>query len=60
MVFQAAADLPHDAASNGIAEALQRLDDTIRQIRDTAFTTRDPELIPHPETMSGDATPRRT
>ncbi len=41
--LQAAADLPHDAASNGIAEALQHLDDTIRQIRDTAFTTRDPQ-----------------
>jgi len=40
--LQAAADLPHDAATNGIAEALQHLDDTIRQIRDTAFTTRGP------------------
>ena len=41
--LQAAADLPHDAASNGIAQALQHLDETIRQIRDTAFTTRDPQ-----------------
>ena len=38
--LQAAADLPRDTASKGIAEALQHLDDTIRQIRDIAFTTR--------------------
>ncbi|MGO8891990.1 MAG: hypothetical protein ACLQB1_20180 [Streptosporangiaceae bacterium] len=44
--LQAAADLPHDAASQGIAQALQHLDDTIRQIRDTAFTTRGPEIYP--------------
>ena len=48
--LQAAADLPHDAASKGIAEALQDLDDTIRQIRDTAFTTGGPQYLtyPHP------------
>ena len=51
--LQAAADLPHDAASNGIAEALQHLDDTIRQIRDTAFTTRDPETHPAPRNDAG-------
>ena len=56
---QAAADLPGGAASQGIAEALQHLDDTIRQIRDTAFTTCGRKLIPHPETMPGDATPER-
>ena len=43
--LQAAADLPHDAASKGIAEALQHLDDTIRQIRDTAFTIRGPQNL---------------
>ena len=37
--LQAAADLPHEAASKNVAEALQYLDDTIRQIRDAAFTT---------------------
>ncbi len=37
---QAAADLPHAAAREGIADALRHLDDTIRQIRDTAFTAR--------------------
>ena len=35
----------HDAASQGIAEALRYLDDTIRQIRDTAFTTCGPENL---------------
>jgi hypothetical protein len=44
--LQAAADLPHDAAGKVIAEALRHLDDTIRQIRDTAFTAR-------PEDLSG-------
>jgi len=56
---RAAADLPCGAASRGIAEALQHLDDTIRQIRDTAFTTCGRKLIPHPETMPGDTTPER-
>ena len=46
--LQAAADLPHDAASKGIAEAIGNLDDTIRQIRDNAFTTRDQETDPAP------------
>ncbi len=44
--LQAAADLPHDAASNGIAEALRHLDGTIREIRDNAFTTRDQTTYP--------------
>jgi len=43
--LQDAADLPHDAASKGIAEALRHLDDTIRQIRDNAFTTPRPENL---------------
>ena len=48
LCLQAAADLPHDAASKGIAEALRHLDDTIRQIRDNAFTTRDQRTSPAP------------
>ena len=39
--LQAAADLSHDEAGPGIAEALRCLDDTIREIRDNAFATRD-------------------
>jgi anti-anti-sigma factor len=39
--LEAAADLSHDEVGNGIAEALRDLDDTIREIRDHAFTTRD-------------------
>ena len=35
--LQAAADLPHEMASEGIAEALQYLDDTIRHICATTF-----------------------
>ena len=44
--LQAAADLPHDAASKGIAQALQHLDGTIREIRDTTFTTRGQQTTP--------------
>ena len=44
--LQAAADLPRDTASKGIAEALQHLDDTIRQIRDITFTTRGQQTAP--------------
>ena len=51
--LQAAADLPHDAASKGIAGALRNLDDTIRQIRDNAFTTRDQETDPAPRNDAG-------
>jgi len=51
--LQAAAGLPHDAASQGIAEALRHLDDTIRQIRDTAFTTCGPETHPAPRNDAG-------
>ena len=46
--LQAAADLPHDEVGKGIAEALQHLDDTIREIRDNAFTTRDQSQIELP------------
>ncbi len=51
--LQAAADLPHDAASKGIAGAIRHLDDTIRQIRDTAFTTRDQETDRAPRNDAG-------
>jgi hypothetical protein len=56
--LQAAADLPHDAASKGIAEALRRLDDTIRQIRDSAFTTGGPQNLSRTPKRCR-ATPRR-
>lgn len=46
--LQAAAELPHDEVGKGIAEALQHLDDTIREIRDHAFTTRDRSQIELP------------
>jgi PAS domain S-box-containing protein len=38
--LQAAAELPHELASERIAGALRLLDDTIREIRDTAFSLR--------------------
>jgi anti-anti-sigma factor len=38
--LQAAVDLPSDVARERIAEAVRRLDDTIREIRDHAFRTR--------------------
>jgi len=37
--LQAALDLPAEASKQHIAEALSRLDDAIREIRDTAFAT---------------------
>ena len=46
--LQAAADLPHNEVGKGIAEGLQHLDDTIREIRDNAFTTRDQSQIELP------------
>ena len=46
--LQAVADLPHDEVGKRIAEALQHLDDTIREIRDHAFTTRDQSQIELP------------
>lgn len=39
--LQAATDLPHDVAMRGIADALLRLDDTIREIRDHTFGAHD-------------------
>jgi anti-anti-sigma factor len=41
LTLHAVADLPQDSTSDRIAEALDRLDDTIRQIRDTTFNQRD-------------------
>ena len=38
--LQHAIELPHDAARERIAEALRRLDDTIREIRDHVFASR--------------------
>ena len=46
--LQAAADLLHNEVGKGIAEALKHLDDTIREIRDNAFTTRDQNQIELP------------
>ena len=39
--LQAAIDLPADTVGQRIEEALEHLDDTIREIRDSAFTTPD-------------------
>ena len=39
LLLQAAIDLPADTVGQRIEEALGHLDDTIREIRDTAFTT---------------------
>jgi anti-anti-sigma factor len=44
--LQAAMDLPADAARQRITEALVHLDDTIREIRDAAFATRDHDTRP--------------
>ena len=55
--LQAAADLPHDMVSQAIAETLQHLDDTIRQIRDFAFTTWPENLARTPK--RGRVTPHR-
>jgi anti-anti-sigma factor len=44
--LQAAIELPHDAAVERIADALHRLDDTIREIRDHVFASRDRDEPP--------------
>jgi hypothetical protein len=41
LLLQAATDLPADTVGQRIEQALGHLDDTIREIRDTAFTTPD-------------------
>jgi len=38
--LQSAADLPHEDAMHSIADARQRLDDTIREVRDHVFAAR--------------------
>jgi hypothetical protein len=50
--LQAAIDLPADMVGQRIEEALGHLDDTIREIRDTAFTTPD-QTPPHPSPPEG-------
>ena len=52
--LQAAINLPADVARERIGEALQRLDDTIREIRDVAFTTRDQGVRRHRAPPNGD------
>jgi anti-anti-sigma factor len=42
--LQHAIELPHDAARERIAEALRRLDDTIRDIRDHVLASREDDL----------------
>jgi len=51
--LQAAAGLPHDAARQRIAEAVGQLDDTIHEIRDAAFTTRDRDTPAPPTPPDG-------
>lgn len=51
--LRAAMDLPADVVRQRIAEALEHIDDTIREIRDTALTTRDLETPPHPAPSNG-------
>jgi anti-anti-sigma factor len=47
--LQAAVDLPSEVARERIAEALDRLDDTVHEIRDSAFTARgSPDPPPRP------------
>jgi anti-anti-sigma factor len=52
--LQAAISLPADVAREHIAEAIRSLDDTIREIRDQAFTTRDRWIPPHRAPPNGD------
>lgn len=44
--LQVAMDLPADAAREHIAAAVVSLDETIREVRDTAFTARGHETAP--------------
>jgi len=50
--LQAAIDLPADMVGQRVEEALGHLDDTIREIRDTAFTTPD-QSPPRPSPPEG-------
>jgi hypothetical protein len=53
--LQAAIDLPADMVRQRIEEALEHLDDTIREIRDTAVTT--PDQTPPRPSPADDADP---
>ena len=44
--LQAAIELPHDTAVQRIADALHRLDETIREIHDHVFASRDHDEPP--------------
>ena len=46
--LQAATEFPHEAAVQQIADALQTLDDTIREIHDHVFAHRDQDSPPDP------------
>jgi PAS domain S-box-containing protein len=46
--LQTAIDLPQDVAGQRIADALQSLDNTIREIHDHIFAERDHDDPPHP------------
>jgi anti-anti-sigma factor len=51
--LQAAVDLPHDVAVQQIADALRRLDDTIREIHDHVFADGDDDEPPDPAPPNG-------
>lgn len=51
--LQAAIDLPPEMTGPRIAEALGQLDDTIREIRVTAFASCDRDTPPHPAPRHG-------
>ena len=51
--LQAAIELPHDAAVQQIADALHRLDDTIREIRDHVFANRNHDEPPQSSRPDG-------
>jgi anti-anti-sigma regulatory factor len=50
--LQATTGLPAEETGQRIAEALGHLDDTIREIRDAAFTTRSHTPPPHPAPLN--------
>ena len=51
--LQAAMELPVEMTRQRITEALGHLDDTIREIRATAFTTRDHDISSQPTPLNG-------
>ena len=51
--LQAAIELPHDAAVQKIADALHRLDDTIREIHDHVFASRNADGPPQSAPRNG-------